>query len=414
MSARGSGWATAWTTAPQRPGDGFVPNWSQERRAEVTLRQTVRVSIGGDALRIRLTHRYGTAPLRVAGLTVAACAGGAGVKPDTVRVATVDGSPTFTVPAGQDMATDHVPFPVAAFDQVTVTLYLAEPSGPLTYHAQALATAYRAAGEHLADGDGAAFTEESLSSYCLGGIEAAGAPGDGIVVFGDSLTDGTGSTPDTDRRFPDLLARRLAAVGRPHAVLNQGIGGNRVTVDSDRLGERATARFPHDVLALSGVGTVLVLAGINDIAISELAEDSPFPVLAPYTPVSAEQVVAGHRELIRQARGAGIRAVGATLLPMRGSAFSTPRSEIKRGEINAWIRDSGEYDAVVDLGRAMGHALDPVHDSGDHLHLSDAGYRALAEAVDLSALWPISRAFGDFSGRGAGIIVARDVSSRLR
>ncbi|MBL7500808.1 SGNH/GDSL hydrolase family protein [Frankia sp. CNm7] len=388
MSRQDHGWTTAWATAPQRPGAGFAPNWSAEGFAGHTIRQTVRLSVGADTLRVRLSNRYGTGPLRVAGLTIAAAAGGV-IKPDTLQELTAGGKPAFTVPAGADLATDAAQFPVDALESVTVSLYLAEPSGPATYHAQALATTYRAAGDHRADADDTAFTEASQSFYYLGGIEVAAAPGgeaDGIVVLGDSLIDGTGSSPDTDQRFPDLLAHRFATVGRPRPVLNLGIGGNRVTVDSAWLGDRATARFQHDVLAQPGVGTVVILAGINDLAISEIAQTSPFPVLAPYIEVSAAQVIAGHREMIQRARGAGLRVVGATLLPMRGSAFSTPRSEAKRDAVNTWIRESGEYDAVVDLALALGDALDPAHDSGDGLHLNDTGYRAMADAVELAAL----------------------------
>lgn len=379
-------WTATWTTSPQRPGGSFAPNWSEAGFADRTIRQTVRLSVGGAALRVRISNRYGATPLRIAGLTVAAALDGAAIKPDSLRELTVDGKAAVTVPAGADLTTDGVRFPTDPFDQVTVTIYLAEPSGPATYHAQALATVHRAAGDHRANGDGTAFTETSQSSYYLTGIDVTGAPDDGVVVLGDSLTDGTGSTPDTDHRFPDLLARRLVAAGRPRAVLNQGIGGNRVTVDSAWLGDRATARFPHDVSTQPGIRTVVILAGINDIGISELAADSPFPVFAPYTEVSAEQVIAGHRDLIRHARAGGLRTVGVTLLPMSGSAFFTPRSEAKRAAINAWIRQSADYDAVIDLARAMGETLDPAHDSGDGLHPNDAGYQAMADATDLPLL----------------------------
>lgn len=386
MSRQERGWTAAWTTSPQRPSIGFAPNWSEEGFADQTIRQTVRLSAGGDALRVRLSNRHGTRPLQVAGLTVAAAAGDATVKADTLQELTLDGKPAFAVPTGTDLATDTVPFHTDALDRVTITMHVAEPSGPATYHAQALATTYRAAGEHHTDSDGAVFTETSQSWYHLSGVEVTGAPGNGIVVLGDSLIDGTGSTPDTDHRFPDRLAQRLVAAGPPRAVLNQGIGGNRVTIDSAWLGDRATLRFQHDVLTQPGVSTVIILAGVNDIAISEMAAQSPFPVLAPYTQVSADQVIAGHRDMIRQAHAAGLRTVGATLLPMQGSAFSTPHSEAKRAAVNAWIRESREYDAVIDLAQAMGHTLDPAHDSGDHLHLNDAGYQAMADAVDLTVL----------------------------
>jgi lysophospholipase L1-like esterase len=307
-------WAAAWTTAPQRPGPGFASNWSEEGLGGRTVRQTVRLGIGGDALRVRLSNRYGATPLRIAGATVAASAGGAAVKLGTLRELTVDGASCFAVPPGTDLATD------------------------------------------------------------------------GIVVIGDSLTDGTGGTPGTDQRFPDLLARRPVAAGRPRAVLNQGIGGNRVTVDSPWLGDRATARFGRDVLAQPGVGTVVVFLGINDVGIGEVADDPPFPLLAPFPVVPAAEVIAGHRDMIGRARAAGRRTVGATLGPMRGTVFSTARSEAARAEVNAWIRGSGEYDAVLDFAAVLGDALDPVHDSGDHLHPGDAGYRAMAGAVDLDVL----------------------------
>ncbi|MDT3442948.1 MULTISPECIES: SGNH/GDSL hydrolase family protein [unclassified Pseudofrankia] len=396
MSGQKHRWTAAWTTSPQRPGAGFAPNWSEEGFADQTIRQVVRLSIGGETLRIRLSNRYGTLPLRVTGLTVAVTVGGAAVKPNTLRELTVGGNATFTVPAGSDLATDGVAFPADALDSVTVTAYLAEPSGPATYHAQALATAYRATGDHRADPDDTAFTETSQSWYYLVGVDVAGAQhdgihddgnhDDGIVVFGDSLTDGTGSTQDTNHRFPDQLSRRLVAAGMPRAVLNQGIGGNRVMVDSPWLGDRATTRFHRDVLTQPGVNTVMIFAGINDIGISEVALDSPFPVLAPFTEVSAEEVIAGHRDMARRARATGLRTVGVTLLPIRGSAFSTPSSEAKRTTVNAWIHGSGEYDTVIDLALAMGDALDPTHDSGDHLHPNDAGYQAMADAIDLTLL----------------------------
>lgn len=384
-------WSAAWTTAPQRPGAGFGPNWSEAGFADQTLRQTVRLSIGGDTLRIRLSNRFGTTPLKVAGLTVACPVGGAAVKPDTSHEVTVNGEPAFAIPPGADLSTDAVPMRTDALDSVTVTMYLAEPSGPVTYHAQALATTYRSTGDHRGSGDGAAFTETSHSWYYLSAIDVTGADGHGIVVFGDSLTDGTGSSPDTNHRFTDLLAQRLHAAGTPRAVLNQGIGGNRLTVDSAWLGERATARFAHDVLNQPGVNTVITLLGINDISISEVAEASPFPTFAPYTEVSAEEVIAGYRDLIQQARNAGLRTVGATVMPAKPSVFSTERSEVKRAAVNHWIRTSGVYDAVIDLDRALTSPQAPdrlraTFDSGDHLHPNDVGYRAMADAVDLARL----------------------------
>lgn len=386
-------WTAAWSTSPQRPGTGFAPNWSERGFARQSVRQVVRPSVGGDRVRLRLSNRYGTGPLTVAGATIARGAGGAAVHADSLRHLTVDGERTFTVAAGAECAGDPLPFTAAAQEPVTVTLYLAEPTGPATYHDQALTTGYRATGDHRTDADGTAFTETTQSWYYLSGLDVTGGPArpPGIALFGDSLTDGTGSSPDTDRRFPDALARRLAAAGQARAVLNQGIGGNRITVDSPWLGDRATSRFRRDVLDQPGVGTVVILLGINDIGISEVAEASPFPVFAPYTDVSAEQVIAGYQDLIGQARSVGLRVVGGTVMPAAPSVFSTPRSEAKRAAVNTWIRTSGGYDAVIDFDRALAcrtapDRLDPAYDSGDHLHLNDAGYQAMAAAVDLADL----------------------------
>ncbi|MEV2269943.1 SGNH/GDSL hydrolase family protein [Nonomuraea africana] len=378
-------WTATWTASPQRPGANFTPNWSEQGFSDQTIRQVVRVSAGGALARIRLSNVYGTAPLKVAGATIARTASGAAVQPASLRQLTVKRARAFTIPAGAELATDPVKLGLADLDSVTVTLYLAAPTGPATYHAQAMAASYRAAGDHRADSGAGAFDQTSLSWYYLSGVDVIGSasrPG-AVVAFGDSLTDGYGSSPGADNRYPDELAERLAATGRPRAVLNQGIGGNRVTVDSTWLGDKATSRFRRDVLGQPGVRSVIILEGINDIGMSE----APSPIGAPPTDVSAEEIIEGHRELIRQAHAKGVRAIGATIPPMKGSRYHTARSEAKRDAVNAWIRTSGAYDAVVDLDRTLAapddeDRLDPAYDSGDHLHLNDAGYRAMAHAVD--------------------------------
>ncbi|MEU4328415.1 SGNH/GDSL hydrolase family protein [Nonomuraea dietziae] len=383
--ATAGGWTATWTASPQRPGTNFTPNWSEQGFTNQTIRQVVRISAGGARARIRLSNAYGTAPLKVSGATLARTASGAAVQPVSLRHLTVKRARAFTIPAGAELATDPVALGLSDLDSVTVTLYLAAPTGPATYHAQAMATSYRAAGDHRADSGAGAFDQTSLSWYYLSGVDVIGRASrqGAVVAFGDSLTDGYGSSPGADNRYPDELAERLAAMGRPRAVLNQGIGGNRVTVDSAWLGDRATSRFRRDVLGQPGVRSVIILEGINDIGMSE----APSPIGAPPTDVSADEIIAGHRALIRQAHARGVRAIGATLPPMKGSRYHTARSEAKRDAVNTWIRTSGAYDAVVDLDRALASPqdedlLDPAYDSGDHLHLNDAGYRAAAHAVD--------------------------------
>ncbi|NUW45873.1 SGNH/GDSL hydrolase family protein [Nonomuraea rhodomycinica] len=388
----GPGWSATWTAAPQRPGVSFAPNWSQQGFTRQTVRQIVRISVGGKAARIRLSNRYGTTPLTIDHATLARTALGAAVEPGSLRRLTVRGKRAFTVPAGADLATDPVPLRPAALDSLTITFFANQPTGPATYHAQALATTYRAAGDHAADVGAAAFTDTTQSWYYLTGVDVIPtARHGGVVTFGDSLTDGAGSSADADNRYPDELAELLAATGTPRAVLNQGIAGNRVTVDSAWFGEKATARFRRDVLGQPGVRTVVILAGVNDIGIGELAAAPPSPIFAPYPDVSAGQVIAGLGELIRMAHAEGLRVIGATMMPVKGSAYYTDRSEAKREAVNAWIRASAAFDAVVDLDRvtaspADGDRLDPAYDSGDHLHLNDAGYRAVAGAIDPAEL----------------------------
>ncbi|MFB7866286.1 SGNH/GDSL hydrolase family protein [Streptomyces sp. NPDC056069] len=383
-------WHGAWAASPQAPAAPFGPNWSQQGFADQTVRQIVRVTAGGTRARIELTNRYGTTPLRVTGATVARTAGGGAVEPGSVRALTFGGRGAVTVPAGGTLLSDGVPFRTKALESVTVTLYLAGPTGPATFHHMASATSYRASGDHRADASGAAFTETGTSWYYLSGVEVSGGPRtarrDGIVAFGDSITDGVGSTADADNRYPDELAERLAATGRPRAVLNHGIGGNQVVNDTTWAGEAGVVRFRKDVLTEKGVGTVILLEGINDIGGSTPA----FPG-GPTPEVSVNRLVEGHRALIRQAHAHGLKVVGATLTPIKGSFYDTPENEAKREAFNAWVRTSGAYDAVVDLDRAVADPADPdrilpAYDSGDHLHPGDAGYRAMAEALDLDAL----------------------------
>ncbi|MEV5972631.1 SGNH/GDSL hydrolase family protein [Streptomyces sp. NPDC051921] len=381
-------WHGAWAASPQAPAAPFGPNWSQQGFTDQTVRQIVRVTAGGTRARIELTNRYGTTPLRVTGATVARTAEGGAVEPGSVRALTFGGRGSVTVPAGGTLLSDGVPFRTKALESVTVTLYLAGPTGPATFHHMASATSYRASGDHRADTSGTAFTETGTSWYYLSGVEVSGGPRgaarrDGIVAFGDSITDGVGSTTDADNRYPDELAERLAAAGRPHAVLNHGIGGNQVTNDTTWAGEAAVTRFRKDVLTEKGVGTVILLEGINDIGGSGPA----FPG-GPTPEVSVNRLIEGHRALIRQAHAHGLKVVGATLTPIKGSFYDSPENEAKREAFNEWVRTSGAYDTVVDLDRAVADPADPdrilpAYDSGDHLHPGDAGYRAMAEALDL-------------------------------
>ncbi|MEV0526980.1 SGNH/GDSL hydrolase family protein [Streptomyces sp. NPDC050439] len=389
----GSAWTAAWAASPQRASTGFKPNWSEDGFSGQTLRQVVRVTEGGDRARIRLSNAYGTSPLHIAGATIARTKKGAAVEEGSVRRLTFEGRRSVAIPAHGQLSSDAAGLRLKPFESVTVTLHLARTTGPATFHAQSFATSYRAEGDRLGEAGAGAFDESTESWYFLSGVDVgvsgggARRGGGGVVLFGDSITDGFASSTDLNRRWSDALAERLAKAGTPRPVLNAGIGGNLVLNDSAWYGERGTARFGRDALDLPGVGTVIVLEGLNDIGFSE----SDTPTYKPAPEVSADELIAGHRKLIRAAKAKGVRVVGATLLPLGGSDHYGERAAKVSDEFNEWVRTSGEYDAVVDFDRALADPADaeriaPQYDSGDHLHPNDAGYRAMAQAVSLEAL----------------------------
>ncbi|MFM9498263.1 SGNH/GDSL hydrolase family protein [Streptomyces galilaeus] len=369
---------TAWTAPPQLPSEGFTPNWSREGFWRQSVRQTVRLTAGGDRVRIRLSNAYGTSPVRLAAATVARTAEGAAVEVDSVTPLTFGGSRQTAIPARGHLLSDPAALAVTPGQALTLTLHFDAVTGPATFHAQAFTTTYRGEGDLTADVDGAGFDARSESWYLLSAVETDAGRADGIALLGDSLTDGFGSTPGADRRWSDQLARRT---GRP--VLNAGIGGNLLLNDSAWYGEKALHRLRRDVLEQPGVDTLVVLLGLNDLGFAETDEQ---PTYKPAPVLEADELIAGHRELIRQARGRGLRVIGATLLPFGGSDHWGEHAAKVSHEVDEWIRHGGEYDAVADLRRALADPADPdrlhpAYDSGDHLHPHDAGYAVMAEAV---------------------------------
>lgn len=382
----GLGWAATWATSVQEPHVLVSPVLAVEGFDNDTVRQVVRVSAGGPAVRVRLSNAHSGTALKVGGATVAVAAEGAALRRDTVRHLTFGGKRTVVVPAGGEIVTDLVLLPVAPLQRLSVTLYFPTKTGKVTGHTFADATSYHAVGDHRADVAAGAFGETTQSFYYVSGVEVVDlSPRRNVVVaFGDSITEGAGSTPDADNRYPDELAERLR--GRV-PVVNAGIGGNRVLNDSPCFGDRAVDRFARDALGQPDVRTVILLEGINDIGFSEI----DFECAVPNPRVTAADVIAGYRQLIRQAHAKGVRVVGGTLMPYKGSDYYRPQGESVRDEVNAWIRTSGEFDGVADFDRAVvsptdPDALDPAYDSGDHLHPNDAGHRAMANAVDLASL----------------------------
>ncbi|MFE7277138.1 SGNH/GDSL hydrolase family protein [Streptomyces sp. NPDC057623] len=370
--------SASWIASPQLPSEGFTPNWSREGFWRQSVRQAVRLSAGGARVRVRLSHAYGTSPVRIAGASVGRTAAGAAVRPGSLVPLAFGGAGDATLPARGELVSDDVPLTVAAGESVTVTLYFDTTTGPATFHAQAFTSSHRGDGDLTADTGGAGFDAATESWYFLSAVEADSGRADAVALFGDSVTDGFGSTPGADRRWSDALAERT---GRP--VLNAGIGGNLLLNDSAWYGEKGIHRLRRDVLDQPGVDTLVVLLGLNDIGFSETDEQ---PTYKPAPVLEAEELIAGHRELIRQGRVAGLRVIGATLPPFGGSDHWGEHAAKVSHELNEWIRRSGEYDAVVDLNRALADPEDPdrllpAYDFGDHLHPNDAGYEVMAEAV---------------------------------
>ncbi|RMB81819.1 SGNH/GDSL hydrolase family protein [Streptomyces shenzhenensis] len=362
-------WTGTWEAAPS----GTAP-----ALPGAAVRNVVHLSVGGDLLRIRLSNRLGTGPLTLGAVTVALRgAAGPDAVPGTMRKATFGGAPTAAVPPGGDLVSDPVPLAVPAAADLLVTVHTPTDSGPATYHRTALRTSYvapRGAGR-AADEDGAAYTATTSHWYYVTGVDVRAPRGAGsVVAFGDSLTDGTGSTHDADRRWPDRLAERLRP--RRLGVLNAGIAGNRLLRDG--TGPSALSRLDADALSRSGVRVLIVFEGINDINGTPRAND-----VAGFE--------AAYRTIVSRAHAHGIRVVGATLTPYGGHRAFTAAREDLRQRINAVIRTGGVFDAVADFDAAVRdparpQRIRPAYDPGDHLHFNDAGMRALGDAIDLGAL----------------------------
>jgi len=383
-------WVGTWAASPEATwGPDFaLPTKVPAALRDQTLRQVVRVSIGGQRLRLVLSNAYGAAALRVGSVHVALSGGGTRTVPFSDRTVTFGGLGRASVPPGAPLVSDPVDLPVASLTSLAVSIYLPDPTPVTTFHWDGRQTASIGRGDLAAAGGFVPDATTDARIALTGVLVDAPANGGAVVAFGDSITDGNGATTDADQRWPDFLAERLAP--RRVAVLNAGISGARVL--GDKMGSNAAARFGRDVVGQPGVRAVVVLMGINDIA-------WPGTAFAPgASPPTADEVIAGYRQLIAQARSHGVRILGATLMPFEGALGGTPLEgyydlgkEALRKQINAWMRSGAEFDAVIDFDALMRDPQHPTrlradYDSGDHLHPGDAGSKAMADAVDLASL----------------------------
>ncbi len=384
-------WVGSWASSQQIPEPHNALPASDLQDA--TLRQVVRTTLSGKRIRIRLSNQFGTGPLRISSVHVARSAdpASARLQPDSGRAVTFFGSPEVLIPAGAFYISDPIDLAVPALTHLAISMHLPDAPAQQTSHPGSRATSYLLRGNHVA-----AFDLRDAKTvnhwYQLAGVDVqAGPAAAAVVTLGDSITDGFGVQPNTDSRWPNYLANRLKSnpATRNVAVLNQGIGGNRVLVDG--LGPNALARFERDVLGQPGADTLIMLHGVNDLG--SLTREAPASPEAQRTLVA--QMIGAYRQMVGRARERGMRVLGATILPYVGSAYYHPdaANEADRQAINAWIRAPGNFDAVIDFDRLLRDPANPTRlrpefDSGDHLHPSIAGYRKMAEAVPIALLKP--------------------------
>jgi lysophospholipase L1-like esterase len=377
-------WRAAWGSSQLKPDvANALPAGAM---ADTTLRQIVRPSIAGKRVRVRVSNAFGDTPLHITAAALARSASNATAKvvDGSIRPLRFAGQQSAVIPPGADWLSDPVDLPIEAFGDLAVSLHLAQVPQAQTAHPGSRATSWFVRGEATAAADLPAATPIERW-YLLSGIEVEScSPRDGVVVLGDSITDGRGSTTNGNDRWTDVLARRL---GGRAAVINQGIGGNRVLLDG--LGPSAMARLDRDVLALPGVGHLIVLEGVNDLG--TLGRDRQ-PSAAEYRDLVA-RLTGAYAQIVARARARGLKVHGATILPFASNEYYHPGAdaEAARQAINAWIRTPGHFDSVIDLDRVTRDPnrpdrLLPAYDTGDGLHPNPAGFRAMAEAVPLEAL----------------------------
>ncbi|MFY1694284.1 MULTISPECIES: SGNH/GDSL hydrolase family protein [unclassified Solwaraspora] len=378
---RGATWVAAWAPSPV---EGSTIPWSDcpagDGLADQTIRNVAFVSAGGTAVRVRVTNTFGTRALKVGRASVAVQRDGATAVAGSMRELTFGGQREVTVAAGGRALSDPVPLRVAALSTLLVSVYVPEPTGPVTNHP------FTAQGNHLAAGDRA--TAPTADGYAdtpcwmlVDGIDIQAGPRvvGSVVALGDSITDTASTTGNANQRWPDHLARRLHdRPGPTLSVVNAGLGGNRLLAPRDGepyWGVPALARLERDVYAQTGVRAVILLEGTNDIGYSTPAAD----------------IIAGYQQVIVQTRAQGLPIFGGTVPPFGGSFLDTPERQEIWHDVNHWIRTSGAFDGVIDFAAALADPTDPnrlaaTYDSGDHLHPNDAGCAAMADAVDLAAL----------------------------
>ena len=410
MAAQQNAWIGTWATAPQPCIPGHLQTFHNQ-----TLRLIVHTSAGGTKVRIKISNIYGDQPLRIGAAHIAHRSAGADIDPASDRTLTFSEHASTTVPARTMIVSDPVDLNVPALSDLSISLFLAETTPATTSHILALQTSYVSA----ETGDATAAVKFTVAQTIdfwpfLTGVDVANSPdGATIVALGSSLTDGDGSTENANRRWPDVLAERLqrdVAGNKEVGVLNEGIIGNRLLSDTQSprqaggppplgnvfaqlgpaLGQSGVARFERDVLAQAGVKYIIVALGVNDILF-------PGSFIPATEVVSSDKIISGYRQLIARARKKGVRVIGTTIPPFEHAIFRnpffarfyTPKNEELRQKVNAWVLNGNEFDGVIDFDQAVRDPkhptqILPAYDSGDHLHVNNAGNVAQGNVIPLA------------------------------
>lgn len=381
-------WVATWTTADLQapvlrlPSVGQTVTPAQQALLgfnNQTIRMVVPVTLGGRRLKVHFSNVYSSTPLTIGAAHVAIHGKDSAIVAGSDHALKFGGKAGITVPAGAAALSDAIDMEVPQLGELAVSLYIPNATGTPTVHPTALQNTYISKqGDTTADAE-IADAAISQSWYFVSAVDVlAPQQASAILAFGDSITDGARSSVGTRSSWPSQFARRISTNGNV-AVLNQGIGGNRLMHDG--TGPNALARFDQDVLAQAGVRWLVILEGINDIG------RATGPTAVSADAVTAEELIAAQKQMIERAHSRGIRVVGATLTPYRGAAYFSEKGEVMREALNDWIRTGGAYDAVVDFDAATRDSKNTQmfkaeYDSGDHLHPGDAGYKAMADAVD--------------------------------
>lgn len=366
-------WVGSWASAQQLTEPSNLP--PSPGLSSNTLRQILQVSIGGTRIRLRFSNEFGSSPVTLNAVHCAKSTGGANIDASTGKVLTFKGLPSVTIPAQQAVFSDGFDFALAPLSRLAVSIYFGQTSTEVTGHPGSRTTSYLQAGNVVS---AATLSTASKTEhwYILSGLDvAAEEPAKAVVILGDSLTDGRGSTTNEQNRWPDALAKRLQAntATTKVGVLNQGIGGNAVL--SGGLGPTAQRRFDGDVLGQRGVRWVILFEGVNDIGYSSSS-------------ATASALITAYTQMVSKARTQGLLAFGATITPFGTHGYYTAAHEEVRQAVNQWIRTAGNFDAVLDFDAAVRDATTPINlaaaYSSDGLHLNPTGYQKLADSIDLS------------------------------